>query len=444
LNKKISALQGDILDPNLGLNATDESLLIDHCQIVFHSAATVRFHEPLRLAIQMNVASVKKLLSLCHKMKKLQSIVHVSTAYANCNRNDVAEMIYPPPIQPSKLLDASEWMDDQVFDVLTNKIISDRPNTYTFTKALAEYVVSQDAKDLPLAIIRPSIVGSAWREPIPGWIDNYNGPSGLVVATGKGMLRVMLGSNSAIADIVPVDVCVNMMIAIAWHTAMKHPKAIPVYHCCTGHLGTLTWGRVAEYGLHNLYTNSLENAICYPSLQFTENRFRYYYLRMLQEVLPAFALDCYMRVIGRKPMFSKLSEKIYKSVRTLDFFTSHSWLFPNDNSISLQNEMNDLDQKLFGFDLKELDWAEYWHNYCMGSKQYLLREDLARTSKCRERYLRLKRLQNFLYFTAIALVIKFIFFKSFKFRRIFIVLFRLLFAGFSAITSKIGLTRKLN
>ncbi|CAF5050101.1 unnamed protein product, partial [Rotaria socialis] len=67
---------------------------------VFHSAATVRFQEPLRLAIQMNVASVKKLLALCHKMKKLQSIVHVSTAYANCNRNDVAEMIYPPPIQP--------------------------------------------------------------------------------------------------------------------------------------------------------------------------------------------------------------------------------------------------------------------------------------------------------------------------------------------------------
>ncbi len=35
------------------------------------------------------------------------------------------------------------------------------------------------------------------------------------------MLRAMLGSTSAIADIVPVDVCVNMMIAIAWHTAIK-------------------------------------------------------------------------------------------------------------------------------------------------------------------------------------------------------------------------------
>jgi hypothetical protein len=35
------------------------------------------------------------------------------------------------------------------------------------------------------------------------------------------MLRTMLGSNSATADIVPVDICVNMMIAIAWHTAIK-------------------------------------------------------------------------------------------------------------------------------------------------------------------------------------------------------------------------------
>ncbi len=100
----------------------------------------------------------------------------------------------------------------------------------------------------------------------------------------------MMGSSSAIADIVPVDVCVNMMISIAWHTAIKQyvsticlildkslsnffsPKNVPVYHCCTGHLGTLTWGKVAEYGLHHLYKYSLESAICYPYLQFTENR----------------------------------------------------------------------------------------------------------------------------------------------------------------------------
>ena len=46
--QKIIALQGDILDPNFGLSSTDECTLIENCHIVFHSAATVRFHEPLR------------------------------------------------------------------------------------------------------------------------------------------------------------------------------------------------------------------------------------------------------------------------------------------------------------------------------------------------------------------------------------------------------------
>lgn len=41
-------MQGDILDPNFGLNTADEYTLIEQCHIVFHSAATVRFHEPLR------------------------------------------------------------------------------------------------------------------------------------------------------------------------------------------------------------------------------------------------------------------------------------------------------------------------------------------------------------------------------------------------------------
>ncbi|CAF3527600.1 unnamed protein product [Adineta steineri] len=383
--QKIIPMQGDILDPNFGLSSADETTLIENCHVIFHSAATVRFHEPLRLAVQMNVASVKKLLVLCHKLKKIQSIVHVSTAYANCNRSDVAEMIYPPPIHPSKLLDASEWMDDQVFDTITKKLINDRPNTYTFTKALAEYVISQESKDLPLAIIRPSIVGSSWREPMPGWIDNYNGPSGMIVATGKGMFRIMFGNSTAVADIVPVDVCVNMMIAIAWHTAMKQPKDIPVYHCCSWHAGALTWGKITEIGLRHLDTICMENAITFPNLTFTSNRFRYFYLRLFQEVFPAFVLDCAMRIAGRKPMFLKLCDRIYKSVRTLDFFTSHSWSFPNDNSLGLQQEMNDTDQKIFNFDLKDMDWDQYWFHYCLGAKQYILREDLAHMPKCQKR-----------------------------------------------------------
>ncbi len=58
-------------------------------------------------------------------------------------------------------------MDDDMIKVITPKLIGDKPNTYTYTKHLAENLLIHEGKDLPLAIVRPSIVTAAWREPMP-------------------------------------------------------------------------------------------------------------------------------------------------------------------------------------------------------------------------------------------------------------------------------------
>ncbi len=55
---------------------------------------------------------------------------------------------------------------------------------------------------------------------------------------------------------------------------------------------------------------------------------------------------------------------------------------------------------------------------------------------------RLKRLQNFLWFAAIGLIVKFVFFKSFKIHRILIGVLRLILSALSTITTKIGFSRK--
>lgn len=61
------------------------------------------------------------------------------------------------------------------------------PNTYTFTKSVAEHIVVDMCKGkIPVKICRPSIVISALEEPFRGWIDNFNGPAGLLIACGKG------------------------------------------------------------------------------------------------------------------------------------------------------------------------------------------------------------------------------------------------------------------
>ena len=41
-------VEGDLLLPRLGLSELDRQHIVDNVSIVFHSAATVRFDEPLK------------------------------------------------------------------------------------------------------------------------------------------------------------------------------------------------------------------------------------------------------------------------------------------------------------------------------------------------------------------------------------------------------------
>lgn len=66
-----------------------------------------------------------------------------------------------------------------------------------------------------------SPVISSLRHPIPGWIENLNGPNGIAVATGKGLLRVMRCKGDAAGDMIPVDIAIDTMIAVAWDTAIQ-------------------------------------------------------------------------------------------------------------------------------------------------------------------------------------------------------------------------------
>lgn len=80
-------------------------------------------------------------------------------------------------------------------------------------------------RPFPAAIIRPSIITCAWKEPFPGWIDNYNGTTGFMVVSGKGVLRTIHANPDYVTDVVPVDVVINACISAAWYIAACRPKA---------------------------------------------------------------------------------------------------------------------------------------------------------------------------------------------------------------------------
>lgn len=62
-------------------------------------------------------------------------------------------------------------------------------------------------------------MNAANEEPTPGWTDDLNIFAGIMAGAGCGLLRAYFADASCIAELVPVDLVVNAMIAIACDTA---------------------------------------------------------------------------------------------------------------------------------------------------------------------------------------------------------------------------------
>lgn len=78
----------------------------------------------------------------------------------------------------------------------------------------------------------------------------------------------MIADHRVIADLVPVDLPVNMMIAIAWHRAcIQKTNCLSVYHSTTGGLNPFTWGEMGILPLIRVYR--------YPFIAKTKFSFSY-------------------------------------------------------------------------------------------------------------------------------------------------------------------------
>ncbi|XP_071383146.1 fatty acyl-CoA reductase 1 isoform X1 [Centroberyx affinis] len=393
-HQKIIPISSELMQPGLAISPEDVEKLTACINIVFHCAATIRFDEPLKHALQLNVIATQQLLSLAQQMHHLEAFIHISTAYANCNRRHIDEIIYPPPVEPKKLIESLDWMDDSIVRDITPRLIGDRPNTYTYTKALAECVVQQEQGKLNIGIIRPSIVGASWQEPFPGWIDNFNGPSGVFIAAGKGILRTMRANNDAVADLIPVDVVINLTLAAGWYTAVHRPKSALVYNCTTGSINPFHWGEIEHHVMSTFKRNPLEQAFRRPNANITSNYLINQYWILVSHKFPALIYDLYLRLSGQKPQMMRIFNRLHKAIGLLEYFSSQDWEWNSDNMNMLMSQLTPEDRKTFNFDVRQLNWPEYIENYCIGTKKYVLNEDMSDIPAARQH---LRKLRNIRY-----------------------------------------------
>lgn len=79
------------------------------------------------------------------------------------------------------MIDICDRQDKELINLLEERILKTYPNTYTFTKNLAEQTISNNSKGLAVAIVRPSIICCSLKEPCPGWLVSFAGQSGIFI-----------------------------------------------------------------------------------------------------------------------------------------------------------------------------------------------------------------------------------------------------------------------
>ncbi|KAL1455936.1 hypothetical protein WDU94_000701 [Cyamophila willieti] len=219
---KIHLIPGDIELPNLGLSDKDYQFLIDHVNIVIHGAATLAMDDPIGKAFNMNIRATICILNMFEKMPNKKSFSYISTAYAHAHRTQINERFYPTSMNASELKYIVDSIDPYDLSCLSPVLIGAYSNSYSFSKALAEEVCRTYVnKGLPVIVVRPSIVVSTYQDPLKNWINNVYGATGVLFGASMGFLHVFFADPNAKADLMPVDLVGNAILASMWEVAER-------------------------------------------------------------------------------------------------------------------------------------------------------------------------------------------------------------------------------
>ncbi|XP_070155095.1 fatty acyl-CoA reductase 1-like [Polyergus mexicanus] len=379
--KKLIVVSGDTRQENLGLSAVDRQILTERVTIIIHNAASVKFNDSLKYAILTNTRSTRDICILAESTKNLIALVYVSTAYTHLDNPFIEEKVYPPIADWREMIKVAESLDEHILNVFTAKCLDNFPNTYIFSKNLAESVIQEYSSSLPCAIVRPSIVISSLKDPIPGWIDNFNGPIGLIYLGCKGLLRVIYGSNYISLNNIPIDTVINTIILVIWKLGL--PTFTPESTClvvnCTAPDGkNISFQEFCNRGYKITEKIPLEGILWTPNTLITESVTMYYVLAILWHILPAIIIDLILKLLRRQPMLLELQRKIYVSNRALQHFMCNKWKFDNTNSQNLMSLIPSDSREMFSIDLSDMDYTKYGRNAIIGGKKYLFHEDMNR------------------------------------------------------------------
>ena len=192
---------GDVCDMDLGLSSAEYRALSRELTWIHHLAGIYFMGADDEMARRVNVGGTRTVLELARDATRLERVVHWSTAMVSGDRKGT---FYEEDLETG-----------QKFH-----------NAYERTKYDAEKLMRAAMRQLPITILRPSIIVGDSRT---GEIDKLDGPYYLMVliATNASGLRLpLLGRGDAPLHLVPID----YVIDAAWRLGRAETAAGKVFH----------------------------------------------------------------------------------------------------------------------------------------------------------------------------------------------------------------------
>ncbi|XP_010544518.1 PREDICTED: fatty acyl-CoA reductase 6, chloroplastic-like [Tarenaya hassleriana] len=386
MTSKLIPVVGDISQNNLGMDPETAKNIAKEIDVIVSSAASTTFDDRYDFALSINTLGPDQLMGFTKKCEKLNLFLHFSTAYVNGLRQGIV------PETPLHILKvesevklASEAARTFHHREVTRKmkelgheraIIHGFQNTYTFTKAMGEMVIDSSRGDLPVVIIRPSIIESSYREPVPGWIQGNRMADPVLLAYGKGQLPGFLGDPQTVVDIVPVDMAVNAaMAAMAKHGIDAKP-GLHVYHATSSVVNPLLLYELFDLTHQHFCRSPLrdykgEDIMIEPmKLHRSLEDFSSYISNTITE--QESKKDGELRTITE----TKCKKKIKYFVDIAEAYEPVTFTkarFDNTNTRKLLEDMTLEERKMFGFNTGSIDWEHYFMNvHLPGLKRHVM------------------------------------------------------------------------
>jgi HAD superfamily hydrolase (TIGR01490 family) len=419
--QRVRAVPGDVGRDLLGLDEEGRTAL-RLADVVIHSAATVSFDAPLTQAVEINLLGPSRVAGAMADVGSAGHLIAVSTAYvASTHQGEAKEELLSEnrftldipwqdevafarrlrdDLQAESRREAQlkeftkkarsevgaagdhliagraeklrdEWVSDELVKAGTARALSlGWPDAYPFTKALGERaLVEQWAGTVPMTFVRPSIIESSLSEPRPGWIRGFRMAEPIIISYARGLLREFPGVPEGIVDVIPVDMVVAAILAVA--ARGPDPGRPRVYHVASGVRNPLRYGRLVELGEEFFGRNPLYDdrgqPINVPEWSFPG---RGRVQRQLKRADAAMTIA--ERVITALPIRGKQAELAARiedrhtlAKRALGYvtlygaYTETDARYRIDNLLELWDACDQADHEQFGFDPAAIDWEHY-------------------------------------------------------------------------------------